>query len=98
VPVTGFKFVHKLRLKPDNFKLDHNILWAIEKGADEADVNRHVSLGFCTCSGKAIRKISGRRIRHTLEVMINDGKFCHCHLWNEASLGGTMADITLEDL
>jgi hypothetical protein len=40
LPPTELKLVHKI--EPDNSKLDYDVLSAIQRGVDEADMNRHV--------------------------------------------------------
>ena len=42
LPPTELKLVHKI--EPDNSKLDYDLLSAIQRGVDEADMNRHVRL------------------------------------------------------
>jgi hypothetical protein len=32
------------KIEPDNLKLDYDLLSAIERGVDEADMNRHVKV------------------------------------------------------
>ena len=42
LPSTDIKLVHKI--EPDNSKLDYDLLSAIQRGVDEADMNRHLKL------------------------------------------------------
>jgi hypothetical protein len=42
LPPTELKLVHKI--EPDNSKLDYDLLSAIQRGVDEADMNMHVRL------------------------------------------------------
>jgi hypothetical protein len=54
------KLVHKIEL--DNFKLDYDLLSAIQRGVDEGDMNRY-ERRLLRLSGTAVRRDTSTRTR-----------------------------------
>ena len=78
------------KIEPDNLKLDYDLLSAIERGVDEADMNRHVKLLRLLWNSRK-KGSQTENEEYLRQVILDNGKSRHRFPWIANDIG--LADL-----